>query len=330
MKILLLFGILISFNVSAQNLGPDSKLKDLDSVLPGVSARLFAQGKVSTPLTDWGITLSPDCDEIYYTASIKNLTKKTAVVFLKWTDGKWSGPEVASFSGEYDDMTPTMSSDGQKIVFLSKRPIGPGDTINSSNFWCVERKNGQWSQPYLIKELYKALPVIFFPFMAKNGDLYFNSLQSGNKAHIFLSKYIDGTYQKPEPLKGDIVTEYGEYCPYVSPDQKWMIIEIENGPDGMGGGDMYISRKQNDSTWGKPVHLGGAFNSDEHDCYPVLTPGGNFLIYISCREPLFFGDNNKINYEQLKWMSATYNDEPFDFYWISASALDKYLKLERQ
>lgn len=300
------------------------KLKALDPNLPGETARLFAAGKISSPLTDWGITFSPGGDEIYYTVSVK---KKMVIVGMKWRSGQWTDPEVVSFSGVYPDATPNIAGDGERMIFVSGRPTEEGDEVPDKNIWCVHRDGSSWGTPYPLTVVNTGENE-FFPCLARNGDLYFcvRCKERGKKVHIYVSKYQKGKYGKPEPLKGKINTEYGEYCPFVSPDGSYMIVELAGAPGGSGGGDLYISRKQNDGSWGKPVNLGLAFNSPGNDCYPVLSPDGKYLIFMSDRKPYFEKSGNRMTYKELLWQAAGAGGEAFDFYWIDAAALKPFLK----
>ena len=325
----LLFISIFSFGCqSNNNTGSGNVLADLDPNLPGNIPKLFAVGKVTTPMQDWGITMSGDGIEIYYTISaIKGPgNSKSAIVGLKWENGRWSDPEVVSFSGRFKDSCPNISPDGQRMIFASRRPTAFGDTLNDGNLWGITRVNGTWDDPYPLDKINTEAGE-FFPTMAPGGDIYYctNYLGRGKPVRIYHAKYVNGKYQKPEPITGEILTDKGEYCPYILPDEKHLIIEIVAGPDGLGGGDMYISKKQEDGSWGKAVHLGKEVNSSEHDCYPILSHDGNYLIYMSCRKPKFFNDDGISTFNELLWDVIIPNNEPFDFYWISAELLEKYI-----
>jgi len=321
LSFLILFLLVICCRCSTNQ---KKELLALDSELPGNYPKIFALGKVSTQLQDWGISISQDWQEIYYTISaIKGKgDSKTAIVSLRWQNGKWTKPEVVSFSGKYKDSCPNLSSDGNRLVFVSNRPTSENDTVNDGNLWSVERHNGIWQQPYQLEEI-NTEKGEFFPTMASGGDLFYctNYSGKGKPVRIYHSKYINGKYQKPQSIKGKILTDHGEYCPYILPDEKHLIIEIVNAEDGLGGGDMYISKLQSDGSWGKAIHLGNQVNSNEHDCYPILTPDGEFLIYMSCRKPNFICDDERSTFNELLWDVILPNKQPFDFYWIKSDFL---------
>lgn len=319
-KLFLLFSILF-LQLSAQPIKTESltsKLIKLDSDLPGNQAKLFAPNKISTPLVDWGITMSSDGNEIYFTVSNKEIS---AIVGIYFENGIWSNPEIVSFSGQYKDFSPNISKDGNRIIFGSKRPTSPADTVFDGNYWCVERKNGFWGEPFPLENVNSDHNESFL-FMHQNGDLYFCRRKpvKGEKTRIFHSKYQDGKYQKPVKLKWQIDSKNGEYCPYVFPSGDKMILELVNEKDGYGGGDMYLSKKDGE-IWSKPINLGKQVNSDKHDCFPIVSPDGKYLIFMSSRKFELNNDENKNTFNKLLWNSVNVSDDMFDFYWIKLNSI---------
>src|SRR5262249_2939322 len=75
---------------------------------PPGQARIFGEGIISTNLNERDMAISPDGNELFYTVASQNTY--TAIVHLQ-KDGKgnWSKPELASFSGIYNDLEPAFS-----------------------------------------------------------------------------------------------------------------------------------------------------------------------------------------------------------------------------
>jgi WD40-like Beta Propeller Repeat len=89
---------------------------------------VFGEGVISTG--DYGLNsaFTPDGKTIYFTKqSGGNLVagRLAVIVFSQFRKGKWQMPEVASFSGQYDDYDPFVTADGAKLFFSSDRPA-PG------------------------------------------------------------------------------------------------------------------------------------------------------------------------------------------------------------
>ena len=62
-------------------------------------------------------------------------------------DGRWGAPALLPFSGRDKDYEPTLSPDGQFMIFNSWRPLpsGPPNREGRNNLWLSRRRAGGWS-----------------------------------------------------------------------------------------------------------------------------------------------------------------------------------------
>jgi hypothetical protein len=90
---------------------------------PGETPQLFAPGVVSTCKEHSAAMFTPDGTEMYFGRMFP-----AAIYFMQRTDGGWTEPEVAPFSGQYNDLYPFLSADGQTLAFSSNRPAESGGT----------------------------------------------------------------------------------------------------------------------------------------------------------------------------------------------------------
>lgn len=139
---------------------------------PSTTARLFASGTISTSLNQRDATLSPDGNEFYYTVMGP---QGGVIVFVTKQPNGWSKPEVASFSGTYNDIEPVFAPpDGQRMYFSSNRPTEDSTEINF-DIWYVEKQDLKWSQPINAGPNVNSPADEFFPSLTENGALYFTS-----------------------------------------------------------------------------------------------------------------------------------------------------------
>jgi len=132
-------------------------------------------------------------------------------------------------------------------------------------------------------------------------------------------------YRNPENVGPPINSELGEYCPFISLDGSYLIFEVVDKPGGFGGGDMYISLKQSDGSWGNPKNMGETFNSSRNDCYPCLSPERQFFFFMSdrrTRNPR--KSEQKLNYHDI--VENAQKKGGWDIYWIHADALKSLLQ----
>ena len=83
---------------------------------------LFAPGIISTGDYESHPTFTPDGREIYFFKMAPNFSRWSIFV-SRYKDGNWSQPEVAPFSGQFQDADPYITADGKHFYFISDRPV---------------------------------------------------------------------------------------------------------------------------------------------------------------------------------------------------------------
>src|SRR5579859_7530720 len=96
----------------------------MDAAGQSVEPELFAPGIISGAVHDASPAFSPDGKTVYFHRSGPGLAGVILVSHLR--EGRWSEPEIASFSGVWQDIEPAMAPDGSYLIFASNRPIVPG------------------------------------------------------------------------------------------------------------------------------------------------------------------------------------------------------------
>lgn len=292
----------------------------LDSDVPAGQVKIFAPGRVSTFLDDWAIRFSPDGNDIFFTVTGRD---HAAIVTMTFDEGSWSEPEVTSFSGHYFDYAPVMSDDGNRLIFGSQRPSEPGDQESDTDLWMVSREGNGWGTP---SRLPSGVNVDgandVWPCFTPEGDLVFSSNREGGEGgfDLYISRFEGGRFQDPENLGRPVNSELGEYCPFVAPDGSYLIYEIVDAPDGLGGGDMYISIRQADGSWGEAQNMGETFNSRWNDCYPCLSPDGKYFFFMSDRRvSRSMHSESRLQYPAI--CDKANDSGGWDIYWIDANKL---------
>src|SRR5678815_3489199 len=127
-KVLILFAFLQGNICHSQTVSANDYLKQ---ALPGDVPKIFAPGVISNGFANRDFTISPSGDEIFFTVQQSNLV--SVVMNATKRNGKWSDPMVASFSGIYNDLEATFTTDGKRLFFSSNRPLNPGDSTIDYN-----------------------------------------------------------------------------------------------------------------------------------------------------------------------------------------------------
>lgn len=239
---------------------------------------LFAENVISTNLYERDMALSPGGDEIVFTLSDYKQARHCLVI-IKKTGQKWGAKEILPFSGRYHDMEPFFAADGNRLFFASDRPMDSDSTRSDYNIWVSKRTADGWGEPEPLPSTINSANNEFYPAVSKNNNLYFTAVRQNGvgSEDIFLSRFADGDYLEPEPLDTNINTATYEFNAYVSPDEDLLVFSSYGRQDDLGGGDLYISRKDKDGQWMPAVNMGPLVNSDRLDYCPYIDyPRGNF------------------------------------------------------
>ena len=285
---------------------------------PGDAAVLFANGVVSDAMANRDFTISPAGDEIFYTVQQRDFLSST-IIRIKKSNGKWGQPEVAPFSGRYNDLEATFTADGKKLFFSSNRPVKEGEQKEDFDIWFTQLENGRWSKPVHLDSPVNSAKDEFYPSVTKNGNIYFTSqLESGKgKEDIVVCEWKDGKYSAPKSLPEAINTAGYEFNAFVDPDEQFVIFTGYARKDGMGSGDLYIARRDAQGNWLQAVNMGAKVNSPNLDYCPFVSWDKKYLFFTSNKTSFKTPFTKVVSYTDLKkaLMSA---ENGFDnIYWIN-------------
>jgi Tol biopolymer transport system component len=243
---------------------------------------IFGEGVISTRDYESSITFTPDGGAAYFVKSSPDLTRRVIVV-SHLRKGKWTTPEIASFSGQYSDTDPCFSPDGSKIFFASRRPVEGATPRPDFDLWFVDKTSTGWSEPRHFDAPVNTASNEMSPSATADGTLYFSSNRQGGKgaADIYRAKLTAGRYAV-ENLGDPVNTAAPELQVFASPDEKLLILAALGRPDGYGNVDLYLSR-QVDGAWSKPVNLGAKINSRAVETGPRISADGKYFFWTSTR-----------------------------------------------
>jgi len=245
---------------------------------------LFAPGLISTSGNERDMAISPEGNEIFYSLSTPD-NKMGALIHLKKQGKKWSAPEVVSFSGTYRDIEPFFSPDGRKLFFASNRPLYEGDNSIDYNIWYVMKEEDDWGYPAPVGEIINTDADEFFPAVGASGNLYFTAAYQDSKGYedIYMSRLTTTGYQQPVSLDSAVNSPLYEFNAWVSPKEDMIIFTSYGREDDMGGGDLYISRKNNTGNWLPAEHMRPGINSSSLDYCPFMDIANQNLYFTSKR-----------------------------------------------
>jgi hypothetical protein len=218
---------------------------------PGLKPEIFLPGIIvhlNTPHD--GLTISPDCKEIFWTERSINYDLYSSIWFMKEAGGFWIPPQIAPFSSRYLDGYPCFSVDGEKIFFNSNRPLGEKMKPKGSNIWYVEKTKNGWSQPKCMGPSVNTDMDEDTPTSDRDGTLYFSRSEVVDgkfDINIYRSRFLNGQYGESEKLEETVNSPAIDVYPYIAPDGSYLI--YNTGRYGTGGFQLCISFLKKDGTW---------------------------------------------------------------------------------
>jgi len=284
---------------------------------------VFGSGIISTADFDSHPAFTPDGKTLYFLRSGPNFNFWTIVV-SHFEHNKWTTPEVLSISGQYRDADPFVTSDGKRFYFISDRPKDPANAneARSLDIWFMEKTGTGWGPPQNLGAPVNSAGQEWYPTIAQDGTIYFGSDRPGGKGRtdIYRSRLVAGKYTEPENLSDAINTQFEEFEPYISPDQKYLIFMAQH-PDGHGASDLYISYQRN-GAWTRAVNLGDKINSSGSEYSPMVTPDGKYFFWSSTRSTPVTSQAKRLTYSDLMTKLRNPGNGLGDIYQIDIAALN--------
>ena len=226
--------------------------------------------------------IDPVDGSLWYSVYENSFDAQTIMVARR-SGASWLEAQAAPFSGRWGDRAPRFSPDGRRLYFTSNRPRTAGGARGDMNIWVVERSAaGEWSEPRLLPEPVNTGSREIHNVETANGTIYLASDRPGGRGRSDIYRFT----RSGEAWTGTSVTAVNDSLSQpdllVSPDEEWMILAITDHARGLGGDDLFISRRTG-ATWSAPSPLGAPINSSEYEYGPTLSPDGRYIYYTSHR-----------------------------------------------
>jgi len=285
------------------------------------SPEIFAEGIISAGDYDSHAAFTPGGDTVFFLRSAPDFSTWTICVSY-FKNGKWTKPEVAPFSGKYRDADPFVSKDGSEVYFISNRPVNEKDTAKpDEDIWKVVKTSNGWSKPIHLDAPINSMMDEYYPTMTDDGTLYFASGRKGGKgfSDIYFAKSENGKYLEAVNIGDSINSEYNEYEPFISPDEKFMIF-MATRPNDLRNADLFVSYNNN-GKWTKAEKLPSPINSDATEWSPKVTRNGKYFFFGSTRNKLKDAVAKPETTEQLNNRIGSAGNGLGDIYQVDFSAL---------
>jgi outer membrane protein OmpA-like peptidoglycan-associated protein len=199
------------------------------------------------------------------------------------------GPEINT---EFPEYGPVISADESELIFTSNRPSTTGgnkdpyDNLYYEDVYISYKKNGNWTTPVQMgPNLNTNNHDASIGLSADGQTLFIYRSVDGNVVSkaggdLYVSKLDGNEWTVAEKLPDRINTRHWESSVSISEDGQTLFF-TSNRPSGLGGTDIFMSKKLADGSWDKPKNLGPSINTPYDEENPVLHPDGKLLYFSS-------------------------------------------------
>lgn len=253
---------------------------------------------INTSESEYYASLTIDQKEIIFTRDIKDANSPmghqedfyiSSIANNKWQPAKNLGAPLNTVLNEGG---PSISADGRILFFTAcDREGGKGSCDiylaqrNSDNNWTkainlgTPVNTGAWETQPSFSSDGKTLYFIRGTYdrsRRMQQDIYYSVFQT------------DRTWSEPKALINKINTPGREESVFIHPDNQTLYFSSD-GHTGMGGMDIYLSRRDTNGEWGEPVNLGYPINTSGDENSLIVSPDGKIAFFSSDRTGGFGG-----------------------------------------
>ncbi len=242
---------------------------------------------INTTYDEYWPSLSADEQTLVITRLVpsRDLAKKIQEDFFisHWSDGSWGEMKNAGrpLNTEDNEGAQTLSGDGRMMVFTGCNRV---DAVGRCDLYYSIKEGDNWTPPRNIGRQINTAYRETQPSITPDGrTLYFSSDRPGGmgKHDIWVSHLNDNNlWMVPENIGAEINTPGIEMSPFIHPDNQSLYFSSD-GQIGLGGYDLFVSRRDSTGKWQKPLNLGYPINTNRDEIGLVVNSRGDKAYYSS-------------------------------------------------
>jgi hypothetical protein len=185
----------------------------------------------------------------------------------------------------YADYYPFVPVDESFVVFNSKRDDGAMLLENGqyiSNIYMSKVINGKFGKATKVSDIINSNDgveeIIGLTSGGEKALMYFDNIHG--MGDLFIGDIVNGNFDKPKKLPKTVNSKFSEIAASINAagDQ---IYFASDRPGGLGGTDIYVTRKLPNGKWGPPQNAGPVVNTAQDEDFPNLSPDGDALYFSS-------------------------------------------------
>lgn len=272
----------IEYNPKNMGLAVNSGGHDYLPNLTADDELIFFTSRRNTNIGGFNRELKDYAEDFYYSI------RKDGV----WQEAVNLGPPVNT---ELNEGSASISPDAQTVYFtICNAPGGFG----SCDLYWAEMEGTTWKNPQNLGSKVNSAAWESHPSISNDGKiLYFSSSRPGGKGGAdiwYVTKTSDG-WSDPINIGEPINTPGDEYSPFIHADGQTLYFS-SNTHLGMGGFDLFFSKKMPGGKWSSPRNLGYPLNTSADERSLFINAAGN-KGYINANRPDSYGQTDLYEFD---------------------------------
>jgi outer membrane protein OmpA-like peptidoglycan-associated protein len=167
---------------------------------------------------------------------------------------------------------PVLSENDSVFVFTQK--------VDGKNHVFCSFKTSDWKRPVDITTQLGGNENLESNSITARGDLLILYTDDGADGNLYSSSRKGSEWSKMRKLNKNINTKYWEAHGFITPDGNQLYFS-SNRPDGFGELDLWVSKKEENGSWGSASNLGNSVNTLFNENTPFYVPGTGTLLFSS-------------------------------------------------
>lgn len=247
------------------------------SPVPGVELKNLGDS-INTFENEYLPSISLDGQTMVFTRNVGG--NEDFFISQKNEKGSWSKATNLGYPPNtgMPDGAAMLSADGNYLFFTRCDMRSPnGIERGGCDLAFSYKVNDEWSSPQYFGFTINTTGYEGQPCLSSNNkDLYFVSNRDGGLGglDIWVSHFRQNYWSAPENLGPNINTPKDESAPFIHPDNETLYFSSDGHP-GIGKTDLFVSRRNSNGTWKKPINLGAPINTENHDGSIVINAKGS-------------------------------------------------------
>ncbi len=240
-------------------------------------AKLMAPGVVSTDEIEYGASFGLTHDTVFFTRRRSFSHPPRIVAAVRDIGGKWRELGPLPFGSTDGDEYPSLSRDGRRLYFASRRPIpGTREASRFNTLWVSERNGDGWSDAKPLRLAAEDQGMASHPFEATDGALYFHRRTTGSSGvDIYAADRLGPAFGVARAVPVNSNATDGEAVLWPGRDR---MVFYSDRPGGFGSGDLWVAERTTDG-WAAPRNVGADVNTADVEWTPSLSRDGRVLLF---------------------------------------------------